>query len=76
MADGREREDGSGSGGGDGHLPASESGTGMIPEDQGEADVHLPESEAETAPLQEERESGEPQSWPGKGGPGTFLPPG
>jgi hypothetical protein len=60
----------------DGHLPASESGTGMIPEDGKDAtpDVHRPESEADTAPLQDESR-GEPQSWPGKSF-GTILPPG
>ena len=61
----------------DSHLPASESGTGMIPE-EGEgpaADTHRPASEADTAPLQDEGGGGEPQSWPGKSF-GTILPPG
>ena len=44
--------------------------------DRDEDDVHLPASEEDAPPLQDEREGGEPQSWPGKGGPGTFPPPG
>lgn len=42
---------------------------------EGGEDTHLPASEADSDALAEERK-GEPQSWPGKGGPGTFLPPG
>ncbi|HEY0116127.1 MAG TPA: hypothetical protein VGB54_10430 [Allosphingosinicella sp.] len=62
--------------GGEGHLPASEAGTGMIPEDEGSAadDVHRPASEADSAPLRDEGQ-GEPQSWPGKSF-GTIPPPG
>lgn len=61
----------------DPHLPARESGTGIISEeDEGAAaDTHRPASEADTAPLQEDSGSGEPQSWPGKSF-GTILPPG
>jgi hypothetical protein len=60
----------------DPHLPASEAGSGIIPEDGegGGPDTHLPASEADTAPLQHES-GGEPQSWPGKSF-GTILPPG
>jgi hypothetical protein len=58
------------------HLPASEAGTGMIPEDQpAGGDVHLPASESGSGLLEDE-EDAPPQSWPGGGGPGTFLPPG
>jgi hypothetical protein len=60
----------------DGHLPASESGTGIIPE-EGEGrgpDTHRPASEADTAPLQDEG-GGEPQSWPGTSF-GSIPPPG
>ncbi|HEY0114437.1 MAG TPA: hypothetical protein VGB54_01835 [Allosphingosinicella sp.] len=62
--------------GSEGHLPASEAGTGMIPEDRssGADDVHRPASEADTAPLQDQGQ-GEPQSWPGKSF-GTIPPPG
>jgi len=70
-----EREQGAG--GGDGHLPASEAGTGMIPEDEeaGEpGDVHRPASEADSAGLQDERTDA-PQAWPGKSF-GTIPPPG
>lgn len=65
------------SGGGDGHLPASESGTGLIPEDEGgdAADVHKPASESDTGALTEEDDH-PPISWPGGGGPGTIPPPG
>ena len=58
-------------------LPASEEGTGIIPEDKGDAagDTHLPASEADTTLLEGEEES-LPQSWPGKGSPGTIPPPG
>ena len=60
-----------------GALPASESGTGQIPEDRGAAgeDVHRPASEADTAPLQEEDGAGETQSWPGSSF-GSIPPPG
>jgi len=73
---GEKREGGEGAGGGDPHLPASEAGTGMIPEDEdaGATDVHAPASEADSAPLQDEQE-GEAQSWPGRSF-GTIPPPG
>lgn len=58
-------------------LPASEEGTGIIPEDDGGGghDTHLPASEADTSLLEGE-EQAPPQSWPGNGGPGTIPPPG
>lgn len=60
-------------------LPASEEGTGVIPEDDGGgdsgSDTHLPASEADTS-LGEEADDRLPQSWPGSGGPGTIPPPG
>lgn len=57
------------------HLPASEAGTGIIPEDHGNADdVRLPESEADSG-LTESEEKSEPQSWPGRGF-GSIPPPG
>jgi len=58
-------------------LPASEEGTGIIPEDKGgaAADTHLPASEADTSLIEGEEES-MPSSWPGSGGPGTIPPPG
>ena len=58
-------------------IPASEEGAGIIPEDTGGsgADTHLPASEADTS-LIEGEEGSVPQSWPGRGGPGTFPPPG
>lgn len=61
----------------DPHLPASESGTGIIPEEGGgpAGETRRPASEADTAPLQEDGAGGEPQSWPGKSF-GTILPPG
>ena len=61
---------------GDGHLPASESETGIIPDgSQGAGtDVHRPASEEDSAPLQDESH-GEPQSWPGKSF-GSIPPPG
>lgn len=63
--------------GGDDHMPTSESDTGLIPEDEGQSggDVHLPASEEDTGGFTDEGR-GEPQSWPGSGGPGTFPPPG
>lgn len=59
-------------------LPASEEGTGIIPEDEGAAgsDTHLPASEADTGLISGDEEGAPPQSWPGKGGPGTIPPPG
>jgi len=74
---GGDRKDSSqGAGGGDPHLPASEAGAGIIPEDQdaGAADVHSPASEADSAPLQDEHH-GETQSWPGRSF-GSIPPPG
>lgn len=58
-------------------IPASEEGTGIVPEDQGggDSDVHLPESERDSG-LIEEDDKPPAQSWPGKGGPGTIPPPG
>lgn len=38
-------------------------------------DTHLPASEEDSGALTDEGH-GEAQSWPGKGGPGTFPPPG
>ncbi|MDB5667177.1 MAG: hypothetical protein JWL74_127 [Alphaproteobacteria bacterium] len=57
-------------------IPASEEGTGIIPEDTGGAgaDTHLPASEADT-PLTEGEGGPPPQSWPGSG-PGSIPPPG
>lgn len=66
-------EAGTDAGGGD--LPASEAGTGTIPEDDARADVQLPASEADEGGLTDAGQ-GEPQSWPGGGGPGSFPPPG
>lgn len=67
-----------GAGGGDPHIPASEAGTGMIPEDEhaggGGGDVHRPASEADSGELQDER-TDSPQAWPGKSF-GTIPPPG
>jgi hypothetical protein len=59
------------------HLPASEVGTGIIPEEGESAggDVHHPASEDDRAPLRGEGGGGEPQSWPGKGF-GSIPPPG
>lgn len=56
-------------------IPASEEGTSIIPEDEGQAgdDTHLPASEADTGLIEDEGPP--PQSWPGKG-PGTIPPPG
>jgi hypothetical protein len=70
-------ESGQGTGGGDPHLPASEAGAGIIPEDESgpSGDDHLPASEADTGMLAGE-EKGTTQSWPGSGGPGTIPPPG
>ena len=61
---------------GDPAIPASEEGTGIIPEDKGRAgaDTHLPASEADTSLIEGEEES-LPQSWPGRG-PGSIPPPG
>ena len=60
----------------DPHLPASESGTGMIPEEgEGPAgDTHRPASEPDTGPFKDEG-GGEPQSWPGTSF-GSIPPPG
>ena len=59
--------------GDEGHLPASEDGTGTIPEDEsGGEDVHFPESEAGT---QVDETDTEPQSWPGRDF-GSIPPPG
>jgi hypothetical protein len=57
-------------------IPASEEGTGIVPEAQGRgaADTHLPASEADTSLIGGEEES-LPQSWPGRG-PGSIPPPG
>lgn len=57
-------------------IPASEEGTGIIPEDKGAAgaDTHLPASEADTSLVEGEEES-VPQSWPGRG-LGSIPPPG
>ena len=57
-------------------IPASEEGTGIIPEDRGGASggTHLPASEADTSLVEGEEES-LPQSWPGSG-PGSIPPPG
>ena len=59
-------------------IPASEEGTGIVPGGDGgggdDADTHLPASEADTS-FAEEAEDELPQSWPGKGGPGTIPPP-
>ena len=58
-------------------VPASEEGTGIVPGDVGggPSDTHLPASEADTS-FAEEAEDEMPQSWPGRGGPGTIPPPG
>lgn len=58
-------------------IPASEEGTGMVPEDEGESDrdTHLPASEEDSGLIEDEDEA-PPQSWPGSGGPGTIPPPG
>lgn len=58
-------------------LPASEEGTGIIPEDDGSGagDTHLPASEADTS-LTGDGDDAPPQSWPGSGSPGTIPPPG
>ncbi|WP_166041171.1 hypothetical protein [Sphingosinicella sp. YJ22] len=57
-------------------IPASEEGTGIIPEDEGrgQGDTHVPASEADTSPVEGEEES-PLQSWPGRG-PGSIPPPG
>ena len=59
-------------------LPASEEGAGIVPEDDGGSgrDTHLPESEADTSLIESEDAGPPPQSWPGRGGPGTIPPPG
>ena len=58
-------------------IPASEEGTGIIPEDDADpaGGTHLPASEADTGLIEDEDQS-PPQSWPGRGGPGTIPPPG
>jgi hypothetical protein len=59
---------------GDPHLPASEEGTGIIPEDKtGAGDTSKPASEADM--ISDEETGGEPQSWPGKSF-GSIPPPG
>ena len=57
-------------------IPASEEGTGIVPEDdgRGSGDTHLPASEADTS-LVEGEEGSLPHSWPGRG-PGSIPPPG
>ena len=59
-------------------LPASEEGTGMVPGDEGGAgsNTHLPASEADTSLISDDEKGPPPQSWPGRGGPGTIPPPG
>lgn len=57
-----------------GGKPAKPAGASESDQGTGEEDVHLPASEADTGGLTDE--GAEPQSWPGKGGPGTFPPPG
>lgn len=59
-------------------LPASEEGTGIIPEDDGGGGggTHLPASEADTGLADIEDGGPPPQSWPGDGSPGTIPPPG
>jgi hypothetical protein len=58
------------------HFPASEAGKGLIPENEpAGGDVHRPASESDTG-LPEGEDGAPGQSWPGGGGPGTFLPPG
>lgn len=52
--------------------------TGEEPDDTDGArkgDTHLPASEEDEG-LVEKEDNGPPQSWPGKGGPGTIPPPG
>ena len=58
-------------------IPASEEGTGIISEDDGETDrdTHLPASEEDSGLIEDEDEA-PVQSWPGSGGPGTIPPPG
>jgi hypothetical protein len=64
-----------------GSLPASEEGTGMIPEDRGNAgDIGVPASEGGAVPDGDGGDAtGEPdgaaQSWPGKSF-GSIPPPG
>jgi hypothetical protein len=48
---------------------------GRKDEGQGEADGSA-EEWREEEDLAEEKKDSPPQSWPGKGGPGTFPPPG
>ncbi len=75
QAVGEEQEGSRGAGGGDPHVPASESGAGIVPEDADTGgDVHRPASEADSAPLQDEHH-GETQSWPGSSF-GSIPPPG
>lgn len=65
MSDTRKDED---------HLPASEAGTGMMPEDDSAGgDVHRPASEDHEA--LEADKGGARQSWPGRGF-GSIPPPG
>ena len=72
---GQALESAQGTGGGDPHLPASEAGAGIIPEDEGPSgDVHAPASEADEGGIQHDQGS-EPQSWPGKSF-GSIPPPG
>ena len=58
-------------------IPASEEGTGIVPEDEGgsDSDTHLPASEEDSGLIGDEGDA-PAQSWPGGGGPGTFPPPG
>lgn len=60
-----------GAGKGDVSIPASEEGTGIVPEDEGSG-----EGPEEGARPREEKDERPVQSWPGKGGPGTIPPPG
>ena len=58
-------------------IPASEEGTGIVPEDEGdsESNTHLPASEEDSGLI--EREDDLPvQSWPGSGQGGSIPPPG
>jgi hypothetical protein len=58
-------------------IPASEEGTGIIPEDEGEGagDTRVPASEDGTGMIPDADPS-PPQSWPGAGDPGSIPPPG
>lgn len=57
-------------------VPASEEGTGIVPEDEGGPgrDTHLPASEADTDVVEDAEDSRDP-SWPGGGRPGAIPPP-